>query len=269
MKLAISTLSFIPPFEDKNLERLAKLGVSGLEVAPLTLWSNWDSATREQAILFRERAARYGLSIPAIQGIVFRAVTTGLVEAGGGTALAAHFERVTDLADALGARVAVLGAPALRRCGELTLKEAKARAIEALHLAIRPFAAKGLVLGLEPVPASLGCELGCTAKECAELIRLVDSPALQLHLDSAALWEAGEELVPSWPLWGDLVCHVHLSEPGLKALRGGVVPHSRNLAALEKMGYNGWVSIEMNRPEEPLEDAVDWPALRAVRRQII
>jgi sugar phosphate isomerase/epimerase len=249
------------PLGDAELKRIAGLGISGLELAPLTQWSDWKEANVAQAIYFREAAARHGLRIAAMQGIVFRATTIGWVEHGAGAAMATHFERIAELAKAMDAKVAVLGAPLLRKLHGLAPESAKARAAEALRQAVRPFEVRGLTLGIEPVPEALGCELGCNARDCAELVRMVHSPALRLHLDCAALRESGEDLESGWQEWGELVCHVHLSEPGLGALRGGLVPHTRNIAVLKTMGYQGWVSVEMLRPSGLLEEAVDWPEL--------
>ena len=263
MKLALSTLAIGTPLAAAELKRLAGLGIAGLELAPLTQWSSWDAATLAEAIRFRETAAYYGLCIPAVQGIAFQALSIGWVESGAGAAMATHFERVAGLAEAMGTRVAVLGAPTLRKLQGLDPESAKTLAVGALAQAIRPFAVRGLTLGIEPVPTSHGGELGCNANDCAELVRRVDSPALRLHLDCSALMESGEDLESGWFKWGELVCHVHLSEPGLGALRGGVVAHTSNIALLRSLGYNGWVSVEMLRPRVPLEEAVDWPELCA------
>ena len=160
--------------------------------------------------------------------------------------MALHFERIAGIAQALGAKVLVFGAPSLRTYHGITSDLALLRAAEAPALAIRPFVCRDLILAIEPVFQTTGgqsvMQIGNNMAECASLVRLVNSPSLRLNLDCAALWESGEDIESGWQTWGEFVCHVHLSEPGLGALRGGLVPHKRNISLLDSNGYDGLVS---------------------------
>ena len=90
-----------------------------------------------------------------------------------------------------------------------------------------------------------------TTKEAIALIREVDSEGFLLNLDVGTMVENGENVSV---LEGaeKLIHHVHISEPGLVPLQKREL-HKELAAFLRSFSYEGWVSIEVRRQEDPGE----------------
>ena len=82
-------------------------------------------------------------------------------------------------------------------------------------------------------------------------MRRVNSPGFRLHLDSACLYLAGESPRSAVEADADILAHFHASEPYLGAFAQPVVPHSLAADSLRRVGYTGWVALEM-RSAEPV-----------------
>jgi D-psicose/D-tagatose/L-ribulose 3-epimerase len=265
MLLSVSNIAWPAASDSEAYTLLRNGGVTGLEVAPTRFWPGWEGASRTAARTLGRRLADEGLSVPALQ-----AVTYGLPELqlfgppSSRTALVDHLERVADLATELGARVLVFGAPKNRARGGLEPRRAFASATETFREIGRSFASRGLVLGLEPNPPEYGCDFVNLSSEALALVEAVDSPGFGLHLDAAALHLVGEDPSEALPPVASALRHFHASEPFLGSFAEPEVDHQRLSAALERIGYDGWISIEMRPGEEPMESLAH--AVRYVSR---
>ena len=101
---------------------------------------------------------------------------------------------------------------------------------------------------MEANPTIYGTNFVNTTESAIELIEEVDSDGFKLNLDIGTMVENGESVAV---LAGKerLINHVHISEPGLKAIQKRKL-HEEVSEMLEKSGYNGFVSIEVGRQDE-------------------
>lgn len=254
MRLAVSNIAWPAASDPAAYALLRDRGVTGLEVAPTRFWPDWEGASTSAARRLRRELAAEGLSVPALQ-----AVTYGLPELqlfgppATRAALVDHLERVADIASELGAGILVFGAPKNRTSHGLEPHRAFDRATETFAEIGRRYAARGVALGLEPNPREYGCDFVNLSSEALALVEAVGSPGFGLHLDAAGLHLAGEEPAAALTGAATALLHFHASEPYLGSFAEPLVDHPSLAAALESIGYAGWVSIEMRPGEAPLD----------------
>lgn len=264
-RFAFSNIAWAPHDDPGVLDLLRARGITGIEVAPTTVWPNWIGCEPVAAARYRAVLRELGFEIPAMQALLYSRPEARLFDDAGEVELVRHLEHVAGIAGALGARVAVLGAPRQRDRGSRTWDEALARAVPVLRRAAERFADHGSILCIEPNPRRYGCNFVCTAREGAELVNAVDHAGFGLHLDAAGLFLEGEELRELLPDLRGMLRHFHVSEPELGDFRTPLAPHLDNLRCLDEVAFEGWCSVEMRRPAIPLASAGPWGLLAAAR----
>lgn len=251
MPLAISNILWTPEQEGAALIAAKAAGTDGIEVAPSRI-ARWDALTPATAIAYRAKLADNGLTIPSMQALLFGVPDVALLaDTASYQRLADHLTRVADIAAILGARVLVFGAPKQRLRGALDAPAANALAAERLRPIGDALHQRGVVLGIEPVPAAYGADFLHNVTEVATLVRQVNHPTIRLHLDTGALHLAGED-VSVVTANADILCHVHLSRQLLAPLTEALPLDAPLAAALQALPYHGWLSIEIGPQAEPL-----------------
>lgn len=262
LRIACSNIAWNDGEEAAALACLRRHGIGAIEFAPTRAWPGWQGATPQGA---RDLAARHrdlGFDIVSMQALLFACPRAQLFGDDGGRAFEAHLGSVADLGAALGARVAVLGAPRNRLRGALSPEQAWSRAEPVLRRLAQRYHDAGLVLALEPARPEYGGDFLCTTRAVIDAVRVVGHPGLGVQLDAAAMHSAGEPLQALWAeTGGSGLAHYQLSEPGLGGFESAVAPHEHNLRVLREMGYRGWCSIEMARQPVGLERAGPWAIL--------
>ena len=266
MRFACSNLAWAPDQEAMALSLLRQSGVTGVEIAPTRIWPGLIGATQAAARGEAKRLADLGFDVPALQAVLFGEPNARLFDPSGLAAFRDRLIRIAALAAALGAKVAVWGAPASRDPGALGFGQAIEQSLPVLRDLASVFADQGVVLCIEPVPPVYGCRFINTAEQAIELVRAVDHPGFGLHLDAAALHLAGETLPEVWPKVGARLRHFHLSEPGLGGFCDAQAPHASNIQWLLDHDYRGYVSVEMLDSGAPLAESGPWRLLEPFRR---
>lgn len=250
MRLSVSHIAWSAEEEPEALALLARLGISQLEVAPARIapWAELDAA-RVRA--YRAALAAQGLGVSSLQALYFGTGGLSLMEdAPAFDAFLAHTRRVAEIGAALGAPVGVFGAPGLKRRGALSEAEARARAVERLAQVAEAIADTGFTLALEPVPARYGADFLMRTEEILEVVAAVGHPAVGLHLDVSCVELGGGDIAAAIARAGaDGIRHFHIAEPDLAGFAAPVAGHAAAAAALEGVGYDGTVAIEMRRPD--------------------
>jgi len=150
-----------------------------------------------------------------------------------------------------GVRVIVFGSGAARRIPDgFDRARARGQIVEFLRM-LAPIAAEhGVTVAIEPL-CRKECNVLNTVRECGEMAREVNHPAVRLLVDSYHLLidrDSVEDIVT----YGDLLVHVHVGTipnrfaPGLEEC--DLQPFFN---ALAKAGYTGRVSVEARIPDPP------------------
>lgn len=254
MKKAFSQIAWSQP-EAPALELLQEHGFHGVEVAPTKIWPDWGGATPHMARIYRQSLEARGLSVPALQAVLFgkpEAQLFGTLEQQ--VDFVEHLAKVAELANALESPVVVLGAPKNRLRYAIPLDEAQEEAQAVFGALGDLYASYGTCLCLEANPVEYGCDFLTTTAEVKAFVNAVGSPGLGLHIDTAQLF-MGQENLASFVADPDCpIRHAHLSEPFLAPLDASAkVPHKQNMALLAEAGYPNWVSVEMRESPNALD----------------
>ena len=254
MKVSISNIAWRIEEEAAVAELMARLGVRGVEVAPPKLGP--DPAAWQPAVAraYREFWSRHGVSIVAMQALLFGRPDLVLFgDDAQRAALLAYLEHVFRLGGRLGAGPMIFGSPKNRLAGDLPPEQARAIAVRFFRAAGDLAARHGTCLCIEPNPREYGCDFITTTRAARALVRDVASPGFGLHVDAAALHMAGEGPEVLRECGAD-IRHFHASEPMLAQVEpGGAVDHAALARTLRELRYANWVSIEMR----PHGDEVD------------
>jgi D-psicose/D-tagatose/L-ribulose 3-epimerase len=245
MRLTISNLAWPANDDEAALARVRADGAAGVEIAPTRI-APWDELDERRLAQVRRRIEGAGLTVSSLQAILYNVPGAQLLgDARAFAAMGQHFKRVAEIAGALGAKVAVFGAPKNRVRGEMRPETASALAAERLARLGDCVAPHGLKLGVEPVPAAYGSDFLMVGAEVIELVREIDHPAVRVHLDTGCALLAGDSIADLIRSAGSLLTHFHASEPRLGPFAAPASDHAAAAAALESIDYRGWVSIEM------------------------
>jgi sugar phosphate isomerase/epimerase len=261
MRLGISNLAW--PYADTKqvLVQLRGLGVAGIEVAPTRI-SEWDDLSGDKVKHYRREVESAGLQISSLQAIFFgRSGEQLLGDEFSFARMAEHLRLVANIAAELGASVAVFGAPRNRHRGTLSPEDAIKRATSRLRILGDIAYAHRLVLAIEPVPSTYGCDFLLNACEVRNLVSLCDHPGISTHLDSACISLAGDDITNEIMVTGKALVHYHIAEPNLGTFYKPTLSHQSAGEALRNIKFSGWSIIEMR--EDPnflaaIESAVSY-----------
>ena len=261
-KISISNLASDGTPIESILPILREAGINSLEIAPTVVWPGWEGATVEAAEAFAESLKEQGFSVSSMQAILFAKPELQLFgtpkQLGG---LKSHIEYVTDLAQAMGAQILVIGAPKNRLRGEMPFDRARHIAVEFFAHVGDACAKRGVCLCIGPNPVEYSCDFITNSADGLGLVDLVSSPGFGLHLDIAGMHLAGESVHDAIIAAGDRIRHIHVSEPNLDDFSNPICDHEGAARALQEINYKGWLSIEMRKcknPEESVKHACDF-----------
>jgi sugar phosphate isomerase/epimerase len=262
VKLAVSNIAWPAAADEEAMAILHRSSIRTIEIAPTRLWPDWQDASPRAAEAASAQYATRGISIGALQAILFgkpqhklfgaKAEREGLVK---------HLRFCAEIAGAFGARSLVFGAPKNRELNGLSEGAAFELARECFAAVAPDFEKHGACLCLEANPPQYGCQFLTDSAQAAAMVRAVDSPGLRLHLDTACMYLAGEDLPAAVRSNFDLVSHFHVSEPFLASMDSPVIDHARVARTLRELNYSGLVSLEMREADAAvpaLERAVDF-----------
>ncbi len=256
LRLGVSNLAWPAEAEDRAFALLAERGAQGVEVAPTKI-APWDELSPGRLTQFRAKADSAGLKTSSLQAVFFGKPEAALLsDAAGFDAMCEHTRTLAEIAAALGAGIAVFGAPKSRLRGALPVDEAMQRAAERLRILGDIAAEGGLSFGMEPVPPVYGADFLNHARDMLALVSLTDHPNIRPHLDTACVALAGDDPVAAIAAAGPAIAHYHMAEPELGPFAAPKLDHEAAGRALNESGYGGWLVIEMKQGEGDGLDAV-------------
>jgi sugar phosphate isomerase/epimerase len=247
MKFAICNETFVDWPLGRALDFAAECGYTGIEFAPFTL----GPAPRDIPPHKRQEIVRLvqaaGLETVGLHWLL--AKTTGLHLTSGDAAVrrrtADYLADLARLCRDLDGGLMVLGSPQQRNLAPgVSPADGMRFAADVIQSALPAFEETGVVLAVEPLGPAEGNFL-LTAADGACLVEMVGSPQCRLHLDCKAM---SSEATPIPDLIrrhrGQLV-HFHANDPNRQGPGFGELKFEPILAALEEIGYSGWVSVEV------------------------
>ena len=247
MKFAICNETFQGwPF-DEAFAFAAECGYTGIEIAPFTiadLATDVSSAKRDEV---RRQADTAGLEVVGMHWLL--AKTEGLhltsPDASVRRNTTDYFGQLARLCADFGGKVLVLGSPQQRNLlPGVGRDEAMRHAADVLGSAVPVLEETGVVLAVEPLGPEEGDFL-VTTPEAVELIEMIGSPQVRLHLDCKAMSTEPEPIAEVIRRNGAMLAHFHANDPNRQGPGFGHVDFVPILQALGQIDYRGWVSVEV------------------------
>ena len=253
MRLCVSNIAWKAEQEPEALELLLSLGVNCLEVAPTRWWPDLSSVDSEQILRVQEQWSKLGFTAVGFQAILFGRPDWSIFDDLTRDASLRYLQAVISLGFRMGISAIVFGAPKNRVRGSRSHEQAHEEAVSFFRVIGQTAFECGIRFCFEPNPVSYGGDFGCTMEESMTLVEGVDSPGFWLNLDSGAIALNGENPHEVVERARGRIGHVHISEPWLAGFSRPTAPHRELASALERVGYDGIVSVEMRASENGLD----------------
>lgn len=244
-ELAISNLAWPDAQFDEAISLVQRAGFTGVEVAPTKI-APWDDIDTDGMRAYRDKLAAANLRPSSLQAIFFGKPQAQLLgDAEAFAAMKEHVALIGTIAEALGAGIAVFGAPRNRNRGEMTRDDAVSLAAERLAQLGTIAERHGLILAMEPVPANYGSDFLTSWRDVFDLVTSLDHPAVRLHLDTGCVALAGDDIAEAIRLGSPVLAHFHAAQPQIGSFDDPLPQHAIAGRELAGIRYDKWVSIEM------------------------
>ncbi len=249
--LAVSNIAWANEEEQAVAEKLRELGITKVEIAPTKRWEDPAKATLEQVQEYVEWWKQYGIEIVAFQSMLFARPDLKLFESDALRDEAVEYmTEFFRLAGDMGARRLVFGSPKNRQRGEMAVEVADEIAVDFFGKLGDVALNHNTMLCIEPNAPQYNCDYITNASEGEALVRRIKSHGIGLHLDTACMALAGDDIGEAIRNSADILEHFHVSAPMLdRVYDRDDVDYRAAAAALKEINYDKVISIEM-RPGE-------------------
>jgi len=234
------------PFADA-CKAIRKAGYTGIEIAPFTLAEAPSGVPPAQRAEYRAIMAGEGLEFVGLHWIMMS--PKGLHVTHPDAAVRArswnHIHDLIDLCADLGPNsVLVFGSPNQRKStGGLTREEATRHFVAGLRIVAPHCEDCGVRLLVEALPVTQS-DVVQTLAEAVSIVEEIASPGIRTMFD---VHNAIDEVEPHDVLierYFPYIAHVHVNELDGKHCGAGDYDYRPILAALKRLDYHGWVSLE-------------------------
>lgn len=247
MELAVSNIAWTNEEEPAVAEKLIELGIDHVEIAPTKRWDDPTLVSDSEALEYVQWWKNKGIKVSAFQSMLFARPDLKIFDSDlNRQETTKYMSEFLRLASVMGAERLVFGSPKNRHKDNMNVVHADEIAVSFFSELGRVAASHGVVLCLEPNAPQYNCDYITNAAEGLELVRRVNSPGFQLHLDTACMDLAGDDLTESILNSRDYLKHYHVSAPMLgDVTEESEIAHYSAASALKDINYQGLISIEM------------------------
>lgn len=253
MKLAICNETYV---DEKNepwpwemtLEAIARAGYDGVEIAPYTLAEDARLVDPQRRRDLRNAAQRAGVEIVGLHWLLARTKGLYVTTPDDGVRLRTsdYLVELVRLCGDLGGKIMVIGSPMQRNLlPGISKEKAFEYAVDVFRRVLPEAARQGVTLLIEPL-SPVDTNFIRTAEDGIDLIKALDHPNFQLHLDVKAM--SGSETRPIPDVIrssAPYLRHFHANDPNLLGPGMGEVDHRPILKTLKEIGYKGYLSVEV------------------------
>lgn len=267
MKLALCNEMYENvPFE-QVCEAAARHGYHGLELAPFTFARDVrdiDPKARQDIV---DAAARHDVEIVGLHWLLAQTEGFHLThpDAEVRRKTQVYLEELVRFCVDVGGRVLVFGSPAQRNLLEgVSFDQALEYAAEVFAPVCDLAGELGAVIAFEPLSPH-ETNFGGNLAEGLRIIERVNHPHFRLHFDARALSYETEPLDRLVMAHASLIEHVHVNDPNKLGPGMGDLDLAPMIGALQKVGYDGYLSVEVFRTD-PGPDRIAQESAEYLRR---
>ena len=228
-------------------QHVARCGYDGIEIAPFTFADDPRKITEAQGAEIGRIARSAGLEIVGQHWLLVKPEGMHLTtpEEGVREKTVRFAKHLARLCAAMGGKVMVWGSPKQRNVApDQTYEDAFRLATDALRRIADTAGPLGVTLAMEPL-STVETNFLTTAEETVRLIEAVNHPACRLHLDVKAMSSEEREIATIIRTCRQHLVHFHANDANLRGPGFGEIDYGPIAAALEEIGYNQYVSVEV------------------------
>lgn len=246
-------------FQDWPLDRAfafaRECGYTGIEIAPFTIATDVRQISTSRRGEVRRQAEQAGLEVVGLHWLLAKTsgyyLTTPDDQVRASTSH--YLEDLARLCRDLGGSLMVLGSPLQRNLlPGVSHEQGMRHAADVLQRAMPVLEECDVTLAIEPLGPAEGDFL-LTADSGAALMDMVGSPHCQLHLDCKAMSSEPTPIPDIVRKHADRMAHFHANDPNKQGPGFGELDFVPIFRALEEIGYDGWVSVEVFDYEPGIE----------------
>jgi sugar phosphate isomerase/epimerase len=247
MKYAICNETFQDwPFE-QAFAFAREAGYTGIEIAPFTLARYANDVSPQRRGEVRRQIEGAGLEMVGLHWLLAKTEGMYLTSPEKSVRLrtADYLAELARLCADLGGTILVLGSPQQRNLLRgVTKPQGMQYAADVISMAAPTLEKCGVTLAVEPLGPSEGDFL-LTAAEGRELIEMIGSPQVRLHLDCKAMSSESLPIPEIIKANRDLMVHFHANDPNRQGPGMGQLDFVPIFRALKEIDWRGWVSVEV------------------------
>ncbi|QDT60752.1 D-tagatose 3-epimerase [Stieleria bergensis] len=247
MKYGICNETFGDLPLEQSLQMARDAGYTGWEVAPFMLTDDVVSFSNQQRLDYRRQVEDAGFSIIGLhwllaktEGFHLTTLDTQVLDR-----TSEYLGQLAKLCRDLGGDLMVLGSPHQRNFPDTqSEQQAMESAARCLAAAVPALEEHQVRIAIEPLGRGEGNFLN-TAQAGRQLMEMVDSQWVQLHLDVKAMSDEGLPIDQIIIDNAEAMIHFHANDPNLLGPGMGEVDFEPIFKALKQVDYDGWVSVEV------------------------
>lgn len=228
------------------LEFASTIGYDAIEIAPFTLCNSVFELGRDKRKELREELGSFGIGCSALHWLLVKpaglhichpdpSVRSKTIE---------YLRELISFADDIGCRTMVFGSPGQRSIQGMDKAQGWKLALETFRACVSALEDRDVTIGLEPLRHDMTNFIN-KADEAVRFIDAVGSDHFRLTLDVYAM--TGEEASPANTIrkHGKSLVHFHANDDNERGPGTGSADYKQIRAALEKIGYMGYASVEV------------------------
>jgi len=226
---------------------ISNLGYQGIEFAPFTLAPSVEGISSNKRREISSLAKSYGLEIIGLHWLLASppGLSISSLDKQVRRRTTDYLKSLVDFCADTGGKVLVFGSPKQRNIEkDSSYEETRKRAKEVFINSLGRAEERGITICLEPL-ARAETNFINTAKEAVSLIKEINHPHFQLHLDVKAMSDEGRSIPDIIKENKDYLFHFHANDPNGLGPGFGKVDFAPIIKALKEIKYSRFISVEV------------------------
>ncbi|MEK7133865.1 MAG: sugar phosphate isomerase/epimerase family protein [Patescibacteria group bacterium] len=245
-KLSVSNIAWKREDADDALAILKKFGIGYVEVAPTLFFDDVPHVSDERVRALRDEYLNKGFRFAAMQSLLYGAPEYSIFDDEKKRQyLFEYVAEVFRIARLLGIERAVFGSPKNRFMRDIDDPQNEQKAASFFKKLSDTAAEHTVTVCLEANPPEYGCNFITNTFEAIEWVKKIGHSNFKLNLDLNAILMNGSDIDEVMARARGLVGHIHVSAPHIGEIDDASIGHAHIAGAIDRLGYDGFVSLEM------------------------
>ncbi|MCM8806970.1 MAG: sugar phosphate isomerase/epimerase [Candidatus Omnitrophica bacterium] len=238
-------------FKDWNFERvfnyIKSIGYEGLEIAPFTISDDVRIIPEDQIKEIKSISEKTGIKIIGTHWLLVKpeGLSISSPDKNLRKKTSEYLSALVEFTSKIGGEIMVFGSPKQRKINEgQTYNEVKNYLKEVIMPVLEKCEEKNIYFCIEPLARSETNFIN-KAEEAIEIIEEINHPYLKLHLDVKAMSDEEKPIPEIIEMGAKYLKHFHVNDKNLLGPGFGEIDYKPIIEKLKKIGYNGWLSVEV------------------------